>query len=328
MRTDAVPHCLSLVPSAVSPMVDRGPLGPWSARVGQRGLVSAGSSVPGHRSGVIGPGSEERPDLAVDGKAVLPVKADDGLAGRISRRALTRGLVENRATDAVRGDDLAVAQLDGVVSRQVQLTNDRTTLGRRPYNDVVLDHLAVSGEHAVLLLDGAQVSIEDLDSTNGTFVNGRAVKRQAIGSDDVIEIGRYQLTLERDGTGASQLDEPAQRAGEPRARHEERREEEASASPATVIAPAGHDAVPASVKVLSGPAAGRELRLDKPVTTLGLPGVTIASISRHGGAFVLLHSEGPQAPTVNGTPLGTQPMTLHNGDLIGVAGSELRFEQR
>ena len=88
--------------------------------------------------------------------------------------------------------------LDGVVTRQMQLTKDRTTLGRRPYNDIVLDHLAVSGEHAVLVLNGNEgaVSIEDLDSTNGTFVNGKAVKKQAIQPGDLVEIGRYQLSLE------------------------------------------------------------------------------------------------------------------------------------
>ena len=194
--------------------------------------------------------------------------------------------------------------LDGVVARQMQLTKDRTALGRRPYNDIVLDHLAVSGEHAVLVLgEAGTVGIEDLDSTNGTFVNGKAVKKQTIKAGDVIEIGRYQLRLE--GEGESTEDYP----------------------PAD--ADAFDESVPANafVKVLTGAAVGRVLQLNKRVTTLGMPDVSIASITRRGQNFVLAHVEGPDAPTVNGTPLGNHPLTLHNGDMIGVAGNSLQFEQ-
>ena len=194
--------------------------------------------------------------------------------------------------------------LDGVVTRQMQLTKDRTALGRRPYNDIVLDHLAVSGEHAVLVLNGEGVSIEDLDSTNGTFVNGKAVKKQAIKPGDLVEIGRYQLNLE-EGDGA---------AGG--FASEEESEEIDESIP-----------VNAFVKVLSGAATGRVLQLNKRVTTLGMPEISIASITRRGTSFILGHVEGPDAPTVNGTPLGNHPLKLHTGDIIGVAGNSLQFEQ-
>ena len=61
-----------------------------------------------------------------------------------------------------------VVSLDGVVIKEVQITKDKTTLGRRPYNDIVIDNLAVSGEHGVLQMVGSDVFIEDLNSTNGT----------------------------------------------------------------------------------------------------------------------------------------------------------------
>ena len=194
--------------------------------------------------------------------------------------------------------------LDGVVTRQMQLTKDRTALGRRPYNDIVLDHLAVSGEHAVLVLHGDDVSIEDLDSTNGTFVNGKAVKKQAIKPGDLIEIGRYQLSLE-EGSGHAGPDGSQPDADEI------------------------DESIPvnAYVKVLTGAATGRVLQLNKRVTTLGMPDVSIASITRRGASFILAHVEGPDAPTVNGTPLGNHPLTLHTGDIIGVAGNSLQFEQ-
>ena len=86
-----------------------------------------------------------------------------------------------------------VVSLDGVVIKEVQLSKDKTTLGRRPYNDIVIDNLAVSGEHAVLQMVGSDVFIEDQNSTNGTYINGRAVKKQLLQHNDTVEIGKYKI---------------------------------------------------------------------------------------------------------------------------------------
>ena len=86
-----------------------------------------------------------------------------------------------------------VVSLDGVVIKEVQVTKDKTTLGRRPYNDIVIDNLAVSGEHAVLQMVGADVFIEDLNSTNGTYINGKAIKKQMLVHNDTVEIGKYKI---------------------------------------------------------------------------------------------------------------------------------------
>ncbi len=86
-----------------------------------------------------------------------------------------------------------VVSLDGVVIKEVQITKDKTTLGRRPYNDMVIDNLAVSGEHAVLQMAGNDVFIEDLNSTNGTYINGKAIKKQLLAHNDTVEIGKYKI---------------------------------------------------------------------------------------------------------------------------------------
>ena len=86
-----------------------------------------------------------------------------------------------------------VISIDGAVIKEVQLTKERTTLGRRPYNDIVIENLAVSGEHAVIILADGKVSIEDLRSTNGTYVNGRAIQRQPLLNGDLLDIGRYKI---------------------------------------------------------------------------------------------------------------------------------------
>ena len=94
-----------------------------------------------------------------------------------------------------------VVSLDGVVIKEVQITKDKTTLGRRPYNDIVIDNLAVSGEHAVLQMVGADVFIEDLNSTNGTYINGKAVKKQLLAHNDTVEVGKYKIKfMVEDGT--------------------------------------------------------------------------------------------------------------------------------
>src|SRR6476620_2116254 len=94
-----------------------------------------------------------------------------------------------------------IVSIDGVVIKEVQLTKDRTTLGRRPYNDVVIDNLAVSGEHAVLQMTGNEVHLEDLNSTNGTYVNGKAVKKQLLQNSDTIEIGKYKIKYINEAAG-------------------------------------------------------------------------------------------------------------------------------
>jgi pSer/pThr/pTyr-binding forkhead associated (FHA) protein len=96
-----------------------------------------------------------------------------------------------------------IVSIDGVVIKEVQLTKDRTTLGRRPYNDIVIDNLAVSGEHAVLQLTGNEVYLEDLNSTNGTYVNGKAVKKQLLQNNDTVEIGKYKIKFINEAPGAT-----------------------------------------------------------------------------------------------------------------------------
>ena len=93
-----------------------------------------------------------------------------------------------------------IIAIDGVVINEVELQKERTTLGRRPYNDVVIDNLAISGEHAVLHMPvlGGPVEIEDLQSTNGTYVNGTPIQRQVLRSGDVIEMGKYKIRFMQD----------------------------------------------------------------------------------------------------------------------------------
>lgn len=202
-----------------------------------------------------------------------------------------------------------IVSIDGVVIKEVALTKERTTLGRRPYNDIVIDNLAVSGEHAVLLMHGAEVFIEDLNSTNGTYVNGKAVKKQLLQNRDSIEIGKYRIRFQGDPVGVG-IDKMGASV----------------ASDATMVVP--HTASQAAVKVLNGAAAGREVALVKVVTTIGKPGVAVAAITRRPHGYVVAHVDGASTPTINGTPIQSEPVPLKDGDMLELAGIQMQFVQR
>jgi len=216
-----------------------------------------------------------------------------------------------------------VVSLDGVVIKEVQITKDKTTLGRRPYNDIVIDNLAVSGEHAVLQMVGADVFIEDLNSTNGTYINGKAIKKQLLTHNDTVEIGKYKIKFLVD-EGADYEKTMIMKPGS--------MPPPMSAPPGTGsgygssgFGSLGASTVPASIRVLNGAAAGREVVLTKVVTTVGKPGVQVASITKRPGGFVLAHVEGALRPSVNGNPLVGETVHLKNGDVIELAGTQMQF---
>ncbi len=220
-----------------------------------------------------------------------------------------------------------IVSIDGVVIKEVQLSKDRTTLGRRPYNDVVIDNLAISGEHAVFQMTGSEVFIEDLNSTNGTYVNGKAAKKQQLHNGDTVEVGKYKIKFVNeaasDGFEKTMMVKsgPGGLASPPQ-----------SAQPAGVAslaprAPGSSSTAQASIKVLSGAAAGREVPLTKVVTTIGKPGVAVAAITKRQHGFVVHHVEGAGNPSLNGAPIGTEPVSLKNGDLIELAGTQMQFVQ-
>jgi hypothetical protein len=225
-----------------------------------------------------------------------------------------------------------VVSLDGVVIKEVQITKDKTTLGRRPYNDIVIDNLAVSGEHAVLQMVGADVFIEDLNSTNGTYINGKAVKKQLLQHNDTVEIGKYKIKFLVDDGDSYEKTLIMRPGGAPAPGFSPSRYP-ASAAPSNfgALGPAAAPAVaaaPALIKVLNGAAAGREVALTKVVTTVGKPGVQVASITKRPSGYAFAHVEGALRPSVNGVPLVADSVPLRNGDVIELAGTQMQFVQR
>ena len=222
-----------------------------------------------------------------------------------------------------------VVSLDGVVIKEVQITKDKTTLGRRPYNDIVIDNLAVSGEHAVLQMVGSDVFIEDLNSTNGTYINGKAIKKQLLTHNDTVEIGKYKIKylveesndyektlIMRPGSAYTSMGggNPLQTGG--------------TASGFGGLGAPVAALQPASIKVLNGAAAGREVVLTKVVTTVGKPGVQVASITKRPNGYAFAHVEGNTKPSINGLAIVGDSVPLRNGDVIELAGTQMQFIYR
>ena len=195
---------------------------------------------------------------------------------------------------------------------------DRLIIGRDPECHLKLEGANVSKRHAAIYTLGNDDIVEDLGSTNGTYVNAKAVKRQELRNGDTVEVGKYKIRFLQDAEGQNFEKTMIFKPGmvPPVA---------ASARPAPAApAPAPISAV---IRVMSGAAAGREVSLQKVVTTIGKPGVAVASITKRHQGFVLAHVEGPEMPLLNGAAIGASPVPLKHGDRLELAGTEMQFEQ-
>ena len=198
-----------------------------------------------------------------------------------------------------------IATVEGVEVKHVFLTKDRTTLGRRPHNDIVLNNLAVSGDHCLFEPKGlADVFIQDLGSTNGTFVNNvKVVRRQALHDGDLIAIGRFRIEY----LMASETPSVFSSTGNQR--------------PDTTSTHPQH----ASLQVLNGSSAGLEVPVVKTVTTFGKPGVALVAISHRRNGYYVALMDGQVVPTLNGLAITAEPQLLSNLDVLELAGSKLLF---
>ncbi|QNK70162.1 FHA domain-containing protein [Variovorax sp. PAMC26660] len=208
-----------------------------------------------------------------------------------------------------------IISVDGVVIGQVALAKDRTTLGRRAYNDIVIDNLAVSGEHAVLHMSDGEVEIEDLNSTNGTYVNALAIQKQALQDNDVIEVGGCRIHFRARSNLAIGPGSVRTVSGE------------FSGSMPLSSAPTESGAlvelgIPV-LRVLSGANEGQDVSLQKVVTTIGKPGVAVAVVTRRRQGYVAASAVG--GVTLNGVLLGTDAVALQELDVLEL-GDKTRMQ--
>ncbi|MBK8324125.1 MAG: FHA domain-containing protein [Betaproteobacteria bacterium] len=252
-----------------------------------------------------------------------------------------------------------ILSVDGQVLKEHTLSKERTLIGRKPHNDIQIDNLAVSGEHAAIITILNDSFIEDLGSTNGTLVNGKPIKKHFLQNNDVVEIGKHKLKYFNDApqqAGAADFEKtmiirspvkaappPATAPGAPAQAPAPAPAASADAGMSRTIPPspevraaappppqptAPQDHAPlrdAAIQVLSGAAAGRTLDLTKNLTTIGKPGLQVAVITKRPNGYFITHVEGTTFPSLNGTSLGATAHPLGDHDMIEIAGVKMEF---
>ncbi len=235
--------------------------------------------------------------------------------------------------------------LEGNSLGEFSLDKERITIGRRPANDIHIDNLAVSGDHAVITTIGIDSFLEDLNSTNGTLVNGKPVKKHVLHHGDVITFGKYQIKYVNDAqknTSASRngfentavmtpakhhVATPAVKSQIATTPNSTTESDTKNVAP-VVLAPAtqatgtqnlGH------LRVLVGDNAGHVTLLNKSLTTLGTPGVQVSVITRRPNGYFISHVDGKQMPLLNGQAIGAQAQALSDHDVIDLEGIKIEF---
>jgi len=227
-----------------------------------------------------------------------------------------------------------VLSMNGVVQGEYELNQERLTIGRKPDNDIPIDNLAVSGKHALVITILDDSFLEDLGSTNGSYVNGKLVMKHALKDGDVIAIGKHELkyvnehaTADDDDFEKTMIIRPGSASAAVAAAQAAEKAVQ-SAAPASAV-PAGGGMPLARLTVLNGPIAGKELELTKALITLGKPGTQVAVISRRPQGYFLTHIEsdgdGKRYPVVNGEAIGAKAYQLKDSDLIELAGIKMEF---
>lgn len=255
--------------------------------------------------------------------------------------------------------------LDGTALGEFTLNKDRITIGRRPTNNIHIDNLAVSGEHAVITTIAGESFLEDLNSTNGTIVNQKPIKKHVLNHADVIEFGKYQLRFENlaqqklgsqhafENTAVmppSRLNIPSIKPKEADTKEADTKEADKTLNQKVSEAIPSDEQIPdgkvipqtlampqpsviadnqapkrACLHVVTGANSGTELMLNKSLTTLGDSSAQVAVITKRPHGYFLSHVQGDKLPFINGQRLGLQAHQLLDGDMIDVAGTKMKF---
>jgi predicted component of type VI protein secretion system len=234
-----------------------------------------------------------------------------------------------------------ILSLNGQQMAEYNMSKERYTIGRLPDNDVRIDNPTVSGHHSLIINILNDSFLEDLNSTNGTYVNGKLIKKHALQHGDVVTVGKHQLRyVDSDQAEIAQDDEfvrtmvidssdIAARAASEGAAVATPVAQEIMSGSAPHAAPSNSKPLAvAKVQVLNGKFGGREVNLSKAVTTLGRPGAQVIAITRRSDGYNIVQVENSpdrDPPSVNGEILGAQARALRDNDVIQIIGIKMGF---
>jgi len=234
-----------------------------------------------------------------------------------------------------------VLSLDNQVLAEYNMTKERYTIGRLPDNDVRIDNPTVSGHHSLIINILNDSFLEDLNSTNGTYVNGKLIKKHALQHGDVVTVGRHQLRFI--DSGAIEEDEDDEFARTMVMDNSEIAASYAEGTPPPAPAAAAETHNPlntmgpnqvskplpvAKIQVLNGTFAGREVPLNKALTTLGRAGVQVIAITKRADGYYVIQVESSpdrKPAQLDGEDLGKQARKLNDNDVIELIGIKMGF---
>jgi len=226
-----------------------------------------------------------------------------------------------------------ILKFNDEVIDHIEITQGDMKIGRKASCDVFLDNLAVSGEHANIFTIGEDSFVQDLNSTNGSFVNNKKITKHHLKSGDVISIGKHTMIYYADTQSKEEHTEDFAKTviinPDPvPAKVAEPAKDFAKETIAPAIKRPDANERQGAIFVLNGANSGRRLDLNKTVTNLGKAGKVSGAITRtHDGYQITGSPSGTEGgPKLNGrdVPPGNGAM-LKNGDIIEVAGTRLQF---
>ena len=195
-----------------------------------------------------------------------------------------------------------ILTFNGKVLGEYPINQERMTIGRKPINAIQVDNLAVSGEHAAILTILNDSFLEDLNSTNGTYVNGKRVKKHALKDGDIIGVGKHDIKYVNEMAGSDEAYEQTMIIRPPMAAKEVTVEGDDARLVVPPAAAGGKAVGSARLQVLNGPKAGKTMDLVHELTKLGKAGSQVAVITRRPHGYFLTHLEGNRPTLVNGAP--------------------------
>ena len=231
-----------------------------------------------------------------------------------------------------------IIKFNNDVVDHIDLKQGDMKIGRKPGCDILIDNLAISGEHANIFTVGEDSFVQDLGSTNGTFINNKKISKHHLKNGDAIVIGKHTLVFLTDSIRSTPPDDFAKTVIISSAVREvmENRIEPKQAAPPVTESPAitletASKEVPAAkparhgaIFVLSGVNSGKRIDLIKKVTNLGRIGKRAGSITQTPDGYTLTPGE-DEVPKLNGRPIPVEGSRLKNGDVIDVGGTRLQF---
>jgi pSer/pThr/pTyr-binding forkhead associated (FHA) protein len=236
-----------------------------------------------------------------------------------------------------------VCTLDNKLIGEYPFNKDKLTIGRNPKADIVIDNLAVSGIHAHVNKIGIDFLIEDNNSTNGTFVNEKPIKKHVLNEGDVILIGRFEFKLMREQTAKISSAAPVPQTPTPKAQAPQASAKPAiqtpiaqtpavqatAAQPAVESSPTQEKPKPPAISnaqllILNGEQKGSQIALNKSMFSHAIDGQKIVITKRDNGFFIS-QIEGDKPIAINGQPLTTLTYKLNKNDVILISDINHQF---